>query len=141
MNRYEMFHLIKKIMGVKLKNGIGIVFNVSDLNRAEHFYRDILGVEIERQPGGDGEPDWLLGKIGNAVELMFFEGTETVGRSPVVVFELSDGYMESVLEKLAGEGVEIITPVTEAPGGWSADIRDPDGHPLAFYQSGELPLR
>jgi len=128
-------------MGVKLKNGIGIVFNVSDLNRAERFYRDILGVEIERQPGGDGEPDWLLGKIGNGVELMFFEGTETVGRSPVVVFELSDGYMESVLEKLAGEGVEIITPVTEAPGGWSADILDPDGHPLAFYHSGELPLR
>ena len=60
--------------------------------------------------------------------------------SPIVVFELAEGYMESVLEKLAGEGVEIVTPVTEAPGGWSSEFVDPDGHPLAFFQSGELPL-
>ncbi len=127
-------------MGVKLKQGIGVLFNVSDLNRTEHFYRDILGIDIERQPGGD-EPDWLLGKLGDAVELMFFEGKDEIGRSPIVVFELNEGGMESVLEKLSGQGVEIVTPVTEAPGGWSSEFVDPDGHPLAFYQSGELPLR
>lgn len=128
-------------MGVQLKNGIGIVFNVNDLGRTERFYRDVLGVEAERQPSGDGEPEWLLAKLSENIELIFFEGKETIGRSPVVVFELSDGHMETVLEKLAKEGVEIVTPVTEAPGGWSADILDPDGHLLAFYQSGELPLK
>lgn len=127
-------------MKVKLKKGIGIVFNVSDINRTERFYRDILGIETERQPGGD-EPDWLMAKLSSDVELMFFQGKEEIGRSPVVVFELEEGYMESVLEKLAKEGVEIATPVTEAPGGWSADFLDPDGHPIAFYQSGDLPLR
>ncbi|WP_353125818.1 VOC family protein [Parapedobacter pyrenivorans] len=127
-------------MKVKLKKGIGIVFNVSDINRTERFYRDILGIETERQPGGD-EPDWLMAKLSSDVELMFFQGKEEIGRSPVVVFELEEGYMESVLEKLAKEGVEIATPVTEAPGGWSADFLDPDGHPMAFYQSGDLPLR
>ncbi|GGG78406.1 glyoxalase [Parapedobacter pyrenivorans] len=127
-------------MKVKLKKGIGIVFNVSDINRTERFYRDILGIETERQPGG-GEPDWLMAKLSSDVELMFFQGKEEIGRSPVVVFELEEGYMESVLEKLAKEGVEIATPVTEAPGGWSADFLDPDGHPIAFYQSGDLPLR
>ncbi len=75
------------------------------------------------------------------VELLFFQGKEDIGRSPVVVFELEEGYMESVLEKLAKEGVQIVTPVSEAPGGWSADFIDPDGHPLAFFQSGDLPLR
>lgn len=128
-------------MGVKLKKSIAVLFNVSDLARTERFYRDILGVETERQPGGDNEPDWLFAKWGDSVELLFFEGQETIGRSPVVVFELTEGYMESVLENLAREGVEIVTPVTEAPGGWSAEIRDPDGHPLAFFQSGELPLK
>ncbi len=127
-------------MKVKLKKGIGIVFNVGDILRTERFYRDILGIETERQPGGD-EPDWLMAKLSSDVELMFFQGKEEIGRSPVVVFELEEGYMELVLEKLAKEGVEIATPVTEAPGGWSADFSDPDGHPLAFYQSGDLPLR
>ena len=127
-------------MKVKLKAGIGIVFNVSDISRTESFYRDILGIETERQPGGD-EPDWLLARLNSNIELMFFEGEGEIGRSPVVVFELEEGYMEAVLEKLAKEGVEIATPVTEAPGGWSADFSDPDGHPLAFYQSGDLPLR
>lgn len=127
-------------MDLKLKKGIGVVFMVSDITRTERFYRDILGIETERQPGGD-EPDWLMAKPSSNVELMFFEGKEEIGRSPVVVFELEEGYMESVLENLAKEGVEIVTPVTEAPGGWSADILDPDGHPLAFYQSGDLPLK
>ena len=127
-------------MDLKLKKGSGVVLMVSDITRTERFYRDILGIETERQPGGD-EPDWLMAKPSSNVELMFFEGKEEIGRSPVVVFELEEGYMESVLENLAKEGVEIVTPVTEAPGGWSADILDPDGHPLAFYQSGDLPLK
>lgn len=127
-------------MGVKLKNGIAVVFNVSDIGRTERFYRDTLGIEVERQPGGD-EPDWLMAKLSSDIELLFFEGAGEIGRSPVVVFELEEGYIESVLEKLAKEGVEIVTPVSEAPGGWSADFSDPDGHPLAFYQSGDLPLR
>ncbi|MDM8173749.1 MULTISPECIES: VOC family protein [Olivibacter] len=127
-------------MGVKLKKGIAVLFNVSDISRTERFYREILGIEVERQPGGD-EPDWLLATIGNGVELLFFEGKEEIGRSPIVVFELEEGYIETVVENLAKEGVEVVTPVTEAPGGWSADFSDPDGHPLAFYQSGDLPLR
>jgi glyoxylase I family protein len=36
-------------------------------------------------------------------------------------------------------GVEIVTPVSEAPGGWSAELKDPDGHALALYQDGALP--
>lgn len=125
---------------MKLKQGIGVVFNVKDINRSESFYRDILGIHVERQSGGD-EPDWLLATLGNGVEMMFFEGEEHIGRSPIIVFELEDGYMETVLENLAKKGVEIVNPVSEAPGGWSADFKDPDGHPLAFYQLGSLPLK
>lgn len=125
---------------MKLKNRIAVLFNVSDINRTAHFYRTILGLEVELQPGDD-EPDWLMAKLSNDIELLFFEGKEEIGRSPIVVFELEEGYIESAVENLAKEGAEIVTPVTEAPGGWSADFKDPDGHPLAFYQTGDLPLR
>ena len=126
-------------MNQKFKN-FGVVFNVSDIDRTERFYRDILGIELERQPGGD-HGDWLMGVFDNGLELMFFEGEETIGRSPIVVFELEEGYIESIVEEMAKEGVEIVTPVTEAPGGWSVDFRDPDGHPMAFFQSENLPLQ
>lgn len=121
-------------------NNFAVVFNVSDISRTEYFYRDILGIDLQRQPGGD-EPDWLMGSLGNGTELLFFEGKEDIGRSPVVVFGLDEGYIDSVIEEMGKKGVEIVTPVTEAPGGWSADFLDPDGHPLAFYQSESLPRR
>lgn len=33
----------------------------------------------------------------------------------------------------------IVTPVSEAPRGWSVEFRDPDGVVMAFFQAGELP--
>lgn len=126
---------------MKIKfSDFGVVFNVGNIDRTQQFYRNILGIELERQPGGD-EGDWLLGVLENGVQLIFFEGKESIGRSPVIVFELEEGYIDSIVEEMAKEGAEIVTPVTEAPGGWSADFRDPDGHPLSLFQSEKLPRR
>lgn len=126
---------------MKLKfSDFGVVFNVNDIDRTQLFYHKILGIKLERQPGGD-EGDWLLGVLENGVQLIFFEGEESIGRSPVIVFELEEGYIDRVVEEMAKEGADIVTPVTEAPGGWSADFRDPDGHPLSLYQSEKLPRR
>jgi hypothetical protein len=36
-------------------------------------------------------------------------------------------------------GVEFVTAAIEAPGGWSAEFKDPDGHGLALFQDGALP--
>jgi predicted enzyme related to lactoylglutathione lyase len=44
-----------------------------------------------------------------------------------------------MVASLATAGVELVTPVSEAPGGWSSEFKDPDGHILAFYQDGSLP--
>jgi glyoxylase I family protein len=100
-----------------------VVFNVSDISRAEQFYRNILGIDLERPPGGD-EGDWLLGVLENGVQLIFFEGDESIGRSPVIFFELEDGYIDDLVDEMSKEGADIVTLVTEAPGGWSADFCD-----------------
>ena len=47
--------------------------------------------------------------------------------------------MTTFFASLAASGVEIVTPVSEAPGGWSADFKDPDGHVVSFFQAAELP--
>jgi glyoxylase I family protein len=46
----------------------------------------------------------------------------------VIVFALPDGGIDNVVTALASKGTTIITPVSHAPRGWSADIADPDGH-------------
>ena len=45
------------------------------------------------------------------------------------------------IKALVARGVQLLTPVTEAPGGWSVEFKDPDGHPLAFFQEEALPRR
>jgi predicted enzyme related to lactoylglutathione lyase len=56
-----------------------------------------------------------------------------------VVFGLAKGGIDGMVASLAAAGVELVTAVTEAPGGWSAQFKDPEGHILAFYQPEALP--
>jgi hypothetical protein len=46
-----------------------------------------------------------------------------------------------LVEQLASAGIEIVTPVSEAPGGWYADFRDPDCQLISTFQAGEKPRR
>ncbi|MFC4727229.1 VOC family protein [Coralloluteibacterium thermophilus] len=117
-----------------------IVFNVADLARSEAFYRDRIGLPLVRQAGdAHTNGDFLLAVLDGGVEVLFFQGETSPGNSPVVVFDLAEGGIDTVVEALARAGVPIVTPVSEAPGGWTADFADPDGHVLSMYQAGTLP--
>jgi glyoxylase I family protein len=61
------------------------------------------------------------------------------GNSPAVIFTVDEGGIDDIVAGLAEKGVTIVTPVSEAPGGWSADVLDPDGFSIGFWQSGDLP--
>lgn len=116
-----------------------ICYFVSDIDRTETFYRDALGLDIQRM-GDDGNgSDWLLASTVNGIELIFFKQESRPGNSPLVVFEIADGGIDEVVAGLAGQGVTIVTPVSHAPGGWSAEIADPDGHTISMYQSTDVP--
>ena len=115
-----------------------IVFYVADIDRTETFYKETLGLTLNRMPGEPGESggaDWLMGDTAGGVGLVFFQMAGKQGDSPVIVFELADGGIENVVEGLASKGVTIVTPVSHAPdGGLTADFADPDGHTLSLYQ-------
>jgi glyoxylase I family protein len=115
--------------------GLAVIFTVKDLNRTQKFYAEALGLALDRQEG------FLSGKLPDGTELAFFEGEATRGTSPTIVFGLDEGGIDTVAESLVAQGVQVLTQVTEAPGGWSFEFRDPDNHPLAFYQDGKLPRR
>ncbi|GLQ54446.1 VOC family protein [Devosia nitrariae] len=114
-----------------------IVFYVADIARTERFYNETLGLTLERQEGA--EPFWLSGKLEDGLEMVFFEMEGKRGDTPAVVFEVSDGGIDDIVESLAAKGVTIVTPVSEAPGGWSADFLDPDGFGLGLWQAENKP--
>ena len=120
------------------KSKVGaICYYISDLDKTEAFYRDTLGIDIQRmEDEGEG---WLLAKTVNEVELLFFKQESRPGNSPIIVFELADGGIDDVIEALAEKGTTIVTPVSHAPGGWSTEIADPDNHQISMYQSEEVP--
>jgi glyoxylase I family protein len=114
-----------------------IVFYVADIARTETFYADVLGIALERMEGA--EPFWLQGTLDNGVELVFFEMEAVRGNTPALIFDLAEGGIDDVVAGLVEKGVTIVTPVSEAPGGWSADFLDPDGFGLGLYQSEAKP--
>ena len=114
-----------------------VVFYVSDIVRTEQFYNQTLGLQLTREEGA--EPFWLQGKLEGGLDLIFFEMDGVRGNSPSVIFNVDDGGIDDIVAALAQQGVTIVTPVSEAPGGWSADFLDPDGFGLGLWQSGELP--
>ncbi len=122
------------------KSRIGnIVYYVSDIDRAETFWRDAIGLEVQRMDDdGDGNP-WLIASIENNIDLLFFKNDARPGNSPIVVFDLPDGGIDDIVAGLADKGVTIVTPVSHAPGGWSAEIADPEGHQISMYQTAEAP--
>ena len=120
-----------------------VVFYVKDLARTEAFYRDVLGLETQIVAGhdGDAEPEgpFLRSKAGD-VSLIFFKKDEPPGKTPVVVFGLAGG-IDDFYDQLVAKGAQIVLPVSHAPGGWTFDFVDPDGHALSFYQSNGAPRR
>jgi glyoxylase I family protein len=114
-----------------------LAYYVSDIERTEAFYRDVLGITLTRMEGAD--PFWLNGQIG-ALNVVFFAMPDVrVGSTPALIFDLADGGIDDIVAELTKKGVTIVTPVSEAPGGWSADFQDPDGFGLGLYQSEEKP--
>ncbi|GGO65000.1 VOC family protein [Bowmanella pacifica] len=114
-----------------------ICYYVNDIDKTEAFYRDALGLAIQRMEGEDG--DWLIAQTANEVELLFFKQESRPGNTPIIVFDLPDGGIDDVVAALSEKGVTIVTPVSHAPGGWSAEIADPDHHQISMYQSEAVP--
>lgn len=114
-----------------------IVYYVSDIACTETFYNETFGLNLERMEGA--QPFWLQGRLESGVELVFFQQEAVRGNTPAIVFTMPEGGINDVVADLAAKGVTIVTPVSEAPGGWSADFLDPDGFSLGLWQSEELP--
>lgn len=114
---------------------VAIIFLVKNLERTSQFYATAIGLELKELDG------YRQVTMPNGTEILFFEGEAEPGGSPQIVFGLDRGGIDTIAESLAELGAQLVTPVSEAPGGWSMEFKDPDGHPLAFFQLESLPRK
>ncbi len=87
-----------------------IVYYVSDIDRTEAFYRDTLGLAVDRVPGDGPEHggDFLIAHTASNIDLIFFANPEArPGQSPIIVFTLADGGINNIVSGLAKKGVTI----------------------------------
>jgi len=122
------------MLNAQIKN-LGVVFTVKDLRRTHRFYAETLGLTFEVTDFDNG---YMQARLPGDVEFVFLAGEASRGTTPQVVFGAKGG-IDAMIASLSAAGVEIVTPVSEAPGGWSAEFKDPEGHILSLYQDGGHP--
>ena len=87
-----------------------------------------------------GRPEtarWLTGTVRNMARMAARGAARRQGRE--TRWQAQAASHSPVAETSEVSSLTIVTPVSEAPGGWSADFLDPDGFGLGLWQSGELP--
>ncbi len=111
------------------------ILYVDDLNAAESFYRDILGLELCSRKDGL----FAFFKLGDAMLLLFEPEAASTGRSVPAhgaqgpghaCFAMLEIDLDGWKQRLAAQGVEIEQDVTWPSGHRSFYFRDPAGNSL-----------
>jgi catechol 2,3-dioxygenase-like lactoylglutathione lyase family enzyme len=118
---------------------------VSDLDRALHFYRGLLGLHHEGSnpvPGGG-----TMHRLWAAESMIKLVAPESPPEQPVIpgglragvqglrYFTFSVGDLEELMADLKANGVPVIRDVTEMSAGVSiAIVEDPDGNHVEFLE-------
>ena len=116
-----------------------VVIQVSDWDRSNAFYRDVLGAELIERDGGPqrhyrfGDQQLNVHGPGAHPDLVARNPAEPGGADLCFVW---DGAVEGAIEHLEAHAVEIVDGPVERHGGQgrgtSVYFRDPDGSLLEF---------
>ena len=109
---------------------------VSEMDRALTFYRDVLGLRVSYT-----SPYWTEFDLGNG-KLGLHPTLSGNSRSPLGEFGcgwfvgLRTTDLQGLRERLVGAGVRIHGDYHDIPGGTVLDFEDPDGNALEAMQEG-----
>jgi lactoylglutathione lyase len=111
---------------------------VRDLEAALRFYRDVVGLQVQRVAGDPDRPNavWVDG-----IQLIRAEGQDTSHKGVLDHIGLAVTNIEEIVASIEASGVVMETPVTDVshllgqPAAM-AFFRDPEGNKIELVQRG-----
>jgi catechol 2,3-dioxygenase-like lactoylglutathione lyase family enzyme len=112
-----------------------LVLEVSDLEAARRFYRDLLGFEETLYGEGRDDRYWYL--VGDTARLGLWTPQTGLagGRGGAHVhfaFQVGDSEIDPMLERIGAAGAEVEGPIQLGPGR-AIYVTDPDGNVVEFW--------
>ena len=112
-----------------------LVLEVSDLDAARRFYRDVLGFdETLFGEGAEGRYWYLIGetaRLGLWTEQVGLAGGRG-GAHVHFAFNVAEEEIDRLLERLSERGAEVEGPIQLGPGR-AIYVTDPDGNVVEFW--------
>lgn len=93
----------------------------TDIDRASHWYRRLLGTEPEQASGA-----WTSFEVSGG-HLALHHLDEEPSASRVEISFVATEPLEVLVDRLSRVGIEVERPIREEPFGRSIAVRDPDG--------------
>jgi predicted enzyme related to lactoylglutathione lyase len=109
-----------------------VSYSVTDMDRAEAFYRDVLGLDVEvprGEPGTRASGYMELDAGGIAIGLV---ALPQIHPNAIVALAVED--VGAAVEELRGKGVPILREGIESPVCFMAVVADPDGNQILLHQ-------
>ena len=109
-----------------------VSYAVTDMDVAEAFWKDVLGLPVEvarREPGTRGNGYMELDAGGTAIALTVLPSLHPNALPALAVESVADTVTE-----LRGKDVPILMDTIETPVCWMAVIADPDGNRVLLHQ-------
>jgi predicted enzyme related to lactoylglutathione lyase len=109
-----------------------VSYSVTDMDRAEAFWRELLGLDVEvarGKPGTRANGYMELDAGGVAIGLVAMPQTHPNG-----IVALAVDHVGEAVEELRGKGVKIAMETIESPVCWMAVVADPDGNQVLLHQ-------
>jgi catechol 2,3-dioxygenase-like lactoylglutathione lyase family enzyme len=112
-----------------------LVLEVSDLEAARRFYRDVLGFEETQYGEGREDRCWYL--VGDTARLGLWTPQVGLagGRGGAHVhfaFHVEDPEIDALLERIGSAGAEVEGPIQLGPGR-AIYVTDPDNNVVEFW--------
>jgi len=121
------------------QRNLGVWFDipVKDLDRANTFYREVLGIKVEKQQFNDVEFSVLEHQEGNG-GCLIPRGDEVTSDGGILVYFNVHGRIKDAVEKTTANGGEIVLPIHSiGPHGFRAIVLDSEGNRIALHSEVE----